>query len=62
MKKVVLNISESTYEKLRFECILEKKGIHQLIEERIFFKPFCKEVEEAFSIWIEKQIEKIIED
>lgn len=62
MKKVVLNISDSTYEKLRFEAILEKKSIQQLIEERMFHKPFHKEVEEAFSEWMDQELNKIIEE
>lgn len=60
MKKIVLNISDSTYEKLRFESILEKKSIQQLIAERMFHKPFDKEVEEAFEIFMTDEIEKII--
>lgn len=62
MKKVVLNISDSTYEKLRFEAILEKKSIQQLIEERMFHKPFHKDVEEAFSEWMDQELNKIIEE
>lgn len=61
MKKIVLNISDSTYEKLRFEAILERKSIQQLIEERIFYKPFHPEVIDAFEKWMEKEVNKIIE-
>jgi hypothetical protein len=61
MKKIVLNISDSTYEKLRFEAIREKKNIPQLIAERIFHKPFDPEVEEAFENWMELELNKIIE-
>lgn len=61
MKKIVLNISDSTYEKLRFEAILEKKNIPELLAERIFHKPFDKEVEEAFEAWMESELNKIIE-
>lgn len=59
MKKIVLNISDSTYEKLRFEAIHEKKDIQQLIKERLFHRPFDPEVEEAFDQWIEKEIDNI---
>ena len=60
MKKIVLNISDSTYEKLRFEAIREKKNIPELIAERVFHKPFHPEVEEAFESWMNQEIEKII--
>ncbi len=62
MKKIVLNISDSTYEKLRFEAIREKKDIPQLIAERVFHKPFHPEVEEAFESWMESKVTKIIEE
>lgn len=62
MKKIVLNIADSTYEKLRFEAILEKKNIPELIAERVFHKPFHPEVEEAFEVWMESEIAKIIEE
>jgi len=60
MKKIVLNISDSTYEKLRFEAIREKKNIPELLAERIFHKPFHPEVEEAFEAWMTQEIDKII--
>lgn len=60
MKKIVLNISDSTYEKLRFEAIREQKGIPELLAERIFHKPFHPEVEEAFKAWMSQEIDKII--
>lgn len=62
MKKIVLNISDTTYEKLRFEAILEQKSIPDLLAERVFHKPFDKEVEEAFEEWMNKEIEKIIKE
>jgi hypothetical protein len=61
MKKIVLNISDSTYEKLRFEAILEKKSVMQMIQDRMFYKPFDAEVEEAFEAWMETEVNKIIE-
>lgn len=60
MKKIVLNISDLTYEKLRFEAMREKKSIPELLAERVFFKPFHPEVEEAFEEWMNQEIEKII--
>ena len=59
MKKIVLNISDATYEKLRFEAIHEKKDIQTLIAERVFHKPFSEEVENAFDNWMSSEIEKI---
>lgn len=61
MKKIVLNISDTTYEKLRFEALLEKKSVQQIIQERVFHKPFDPEVEEAFEQWMESELNKIIE-
>jgi hypothetical protein len=62
VKKIVLNISDTTYEKLRFESILEKKGIQQLIAERLLYKKFHPEVEQAFANWINQEIEKITKE
>jgi len=62
MKKIVLNISDSTYEKLRFEAIHEKKDVQQVVANRIFHKPFHAEVEEAFEDWMNLEIEKIIKE
>ena len=62
MKKFVLNISDSTYEKLRFEAINEKKSIQEIISERIFYKPFSEEVIQAFNEWVEKELESILEE
>jgi len=62
MKKIVLNISDSTYEKLRFEAIHEEKSIRKLIEERVFHKPFHPEVIDAFDVWMNEEIEKITKE
>lgn len=62
MKKLVLNLSDSTYEKLRFEAIREEKSIQQIIAERIMYKDFHGEVEEAFDNWINEEIEKITKE
>lgn len=62
MKKIVLNISDSTYEKLRFEAIKEQKGIPELIAERVFHKPFDEDVLEAFEAWMSEEIEKITKE
>lgn len=62
MKKIVLNISDYTYEKLRFEAIFEKKDISKIIEERLIYKVFDEEVEQAFSRWMNQQIENIVKE
>lgn len=62
MKKVVVNLSDSTYEKLRFEAILEKKDIGQIIGERILDKPFNIIVEEAFDFYVKQGIKKIVNE
>lgn len=56
MKKIVLNICDSTYEKLRNEAILEQKSVEDILRERIFYKPFSKEVESSFDQWLQEQI------
>ena len=61
MKKIVLNISDSTYEKFRFEAMKEEKSVQQVIADRLLYKPFDKEVEEAFEAWMSQEINKIIE-
>lgn len=60
MKKFVLNISDFTYEKLRFESILQKKSIQEVIQDRVFDRPFDKEVIEAFEDWMENEYNKIV--
>lgn len=61
MKKIVINISDSVYEKLRFETILQKKSIQEVIHERVFYKPFDNAVEEAFDKLSEKELKKMME-
>lgn len=60
MKKLVINLSDSDYEKFRFEAIREKKSIEMIIRERIMLKPFHEEVDQAFDDFMEKEMEKII--
>ena len=60
MKKLVINLSDSDYEKFRFEAIYSKKSIEEVIRNRIMSKPFDKEVEEAFDQFIENEMQKII--
>lgn len=60
MKKIIINISDFTYEKLRFESIMERKSIPDLIQERILYKNFHIDVEKAFHQWMEIELNKII--
>lgn len=59
MKKIIVNISDSIYEKFRLEAMNEKKSIQQIVEERLKFKPFDKDVEEAFNKWMDQEFYKI---
>lgn len=56
MKKIVLNISDSTYEKFRFEAIQQRKSVPEVIANAITQKVFTPEVEEAYNEWLEKNI------
>ncbi len=62
MKKIVLNISDAVYEKLRFEAIHEQKSVQDLLKERVFDRPFPQEVEEAYEEWVAHQIQNILEE
>ena len=62
MKKLVLNISDSDYEKLKFEAIFEKKDIQQLIKERIWNKEFHPEVMEAYDNYMSQELERLLNE
>ena len=62
MKKVVLNISDTQYEKFRIEAMHEKKSISEILRDRIFYKPFSSTVEEYFDMWMENNLQKQMED
>lgn len=62
MKKIVLNISDCTYEKLRLESLEENKDIGQIIYERFFHKSFSEDVENYFEEWIGTELEKIMKE
>ena len=62
MRKVVLNISDNTYEKFCLEAIHEQKSVIDIIKERILSKPFHPEVEGAFDAWMNQEFEKIMKD
>ena len=60
MKKIVINISDISYEKFRFESIHQNKSIQEIIENRIFNKGFHPEVLKAVEDWLESEMQKII--
>jgi hypothetical protein len=62
MKKIVLNISDSTYEKLRFEAMLLKKNVPSVCAERLMERPFPEEVEIAYSELMDQEINKILKE
>lgn len=62
MKKIIVNISENTYEKLRFEAIQEKKGMTQVIKDRIFYKPFSPSVLESYENLIDAEFKKLTQE
>lgn len=62
MKKIVINISDSTYEKLRLESIKEKKEISSILAERIVFKKFDEDIEESFSKFCDQSFTDLIRD
>jgi predicted transcriptional regulator len=62
MKKIIVNMSDSTYEKLRFEAMYEKKDLRTIISERILHKQFSDSVEEAFSNFCDENFLKIVDE
>ena len=62
MKKIIISISDFTFEKIKFEALEQKKCVQQIIEERFLHKPFSYEVEEAFEKKMSEELSKILED
>ena len=62
MKKIVLNLSDATYEKIMLETIEQKKDVQAIIKDRIFHKPFSPFVEEAFEKWDTKELCKLLKE
>ncbi len=62
MKQVVLTFTDTFYEKIRFEAMLEQKDIRTILKERVLFKKFSPEVEKAFDEWMEKSINHMTND
>lgn len=62
MKKIVVNISDYSYEKLRLQAILERKSVSKIIADRITKDGFSAEVEEAFDIKFKIELNKILRE
>lgn len=62
MKKIVLNISDCEFEKLRFEALHQEKSIQDILKDRIFFKPFHEEVLEAYDKLMENDLIELLKD
>jgi hypothetical protein len=60
MKKLVLNISDTDYEKFRFEAIHERKSVLDVIKGRLLSKPFHNEVKAAFENWMSENLNAIM--
>jgi hypothetical protein len=59
---MIINISDSTFERLRFEAIEEDKSIQEIISERLFHKPFSADVEEAFEKLIDQEFQDVFKE
>jgi predicted CopG family antitoxin len=62
MKKVVLNISDHIYERLRFEALYKEQSVSDVIYFRLLERAFCEDVEKAYDIWVNKEFSKLMED
>jgi hypothetical protein len=62
MKKILVNISDYSYEKLRLQAILEKKSVSRIIADRITRDGFPSEVEEAFDMKFRIEFNKILRE
>lgn len=60
MKKIIINISDCIYEKLRFEAMKNKKSIEDILKDRILFKEFDEEVLECYENWLDQEMQKIL--
>ncbi len=62
MKKIILNMSDITYLKLQYEALEEKKSINQIIGERILYKKFSEDVENAYEKNLEDELKKLFKE
>ena len=62
MKKIVLNISENYYEKLRFEAMIQKKSITQVAVDRLLENPFSNETENAYNKFFDKSFDQMLRE
>jgi hypothetical protein len=61
MKKIVVNVPDTLFEKYRFEAIEEEKSVEQVLKAWINSKPFSETVEEAFQDFMEQSLRKLTE-
>lgn len=62
MRRLILRISDFDFERIRFEALLEKKSIREILMKRIFSNPFCEEVEEALDSLIQENFHKLCQE
>lgn len=65
MKTIVLstfNITDCEFEKLRFEAMEKRMSIQDVIKERIFYKPFSKDVMTAYNELMEQKFNAIFDE
>ncbi len=57
-----VNVSETLYEKIRFEALEQCKSVQDIIKERIFYKPFSDDVEAAYDALVNEKYEAFINE
>ena len=62
MKKVVLNISDHIYERLRFEALYKEQSVSEVIYFRLLERAFCEDVEKAYDTYVTKEFSKFMEE
>jgi len=62
LKKIIVNISDYGYEKLRLQAIHEGKSVSKVIADRITSQGFPTEVEQAFDIRFTKEFNKLLRE
>ena len=62
MKKIVINMSDSSYEKLKIEAMTEDKSLSQVMQERIFYKGFSDQTLREFDNWLTHKILNLIRE
>lgn len=62
MKKLIVNLSDSTFEKIRFEAIEKQKSLQEVISERLLSTPFSSEAEEAYNKLWDSEFTRLLGD